>query len=65
MFLKARGDDVCNVVKNGIYIPTIVINNVEQPKAESSWNNDDKKKILFDKKEKNIFASALRMYDFF
>lgn len=32
---------------------------------KGSWNNDDKKKMLFEKKEKNILASVLGMDEFF
>lgn len=42
-----------------------VVVNKEQVNVESFWNEDDKKKVLFDKKEKNIFASALSMDEFF
>lgn len=32
LYLEAQGDEIWSVVKNGTFIPTIVINNLEQPK---------------------------------
>lgn len=32
---------------------------------KGSWNNEEKKNVLFDKKPKNILASALGMDEFF
>ena len=52
MYLEAQRDKILDVVNNGPFILTIFINNVEQPKVEGSLNDDDKKKVLFDKKEK-------------
>lgn len=45
-------------------IPMKVINNVEQEKVKGSWSKDDKKKVLVDKKAKNILQSTLVMDEF-
>lgn len=37
------------------------LDNVEHAKVKGLWNEDDKKKVLFDKKEKNILQSTLGM----
>ncbi|KAK2403685.1 rust resistance kinase Lr10 [Trifolium repens] len=42
-----------------------VVNGVGTPKIESSWDEDDKKKVLNDKKAINILQSALIMDEFF
>lgn len=47
------------------YIPITIINNVEQQKMIGFWNDDGKKKVLFDKKSNNILASTLGIDDFF
>lgn len=65
MYLEAQGEEIWNDVQNGPYIPTIVINNEEQPKIKGSWNDNDKKKVLYDKKEKKILASTLGIDVFF
>src|SRR4051812_40644128 len=65
MFLKAQGDEIWDVIDNRSFIPTTIINNIEQPKGKSPCNDDDKKKVLYDKKINNIFASVLGMNEFF
>lgn len=65
MYLKAQGEDIRDVIENGSFVPTTIINNVEQIKVKISWNNEDKKKVLYDNKEKNIVASELDMDEFF
>lgn len=52
------------MVMDGPYILTTVINGVSQQKVESSWTDDDNKKVLYDKKEKNIIVSALGINKF-
>lgn len=49
MFLQAQGDEIWKAVTNGPYVPTTVINEVVQNKIESSWDNEDKKQVLYDK----------------
>lgn len=50
-YLEAQRKEVWNVVENGPYVPKMVINNVEQEKVKGFWNDDDdKNKVLFDKK---------------
>lgn len=58
MYLEAQGAEIWYVVTNWPFIPTTIIKNVEQSKVKYFWNDDDKKKALFDKKAKNILASA-------
>lgn len=42
-------EEIWDVVENGLYVPTMVMNEVEQIKVKGSWNEDDKKIVLFDK----------------
>ncbi|KAK2357503.1 gag-protease polyprotein [Trifolium repens] len=63
--LEAQGDGIWNAVAEGPFIPMSVVNGVGTPKIQSSWDEDDKKKILNDKKAINILQSALSMDEFF
>ncbi|KAK2403254.1 hypothetical protein QL285_052708 [Trifolium repens] len=63
--LEAQGDGIWNAVAEGPFIPMSVVNGVGTPKIQSSWDEDDKKKVLSDKKAINILQSALSMYEFF
>ncbi|KAK2382430.1 rust resistance kinase Lr10 [Trifolium repens] len=63
--LEAQGDCIWNTVVEGPFIPMSVVNGVGTPKIQSSWDEDDKKKVLNDKKAINILQSALSMDEFF
>lgn len=52
MFSEAQGDEIWYLVNDGSFIPTTVIDGVGQPKVESFWTNDNRKKMLYDKKKK-------------
>lgn len=41
--------------------PTTIVNSVGTPKPEASWNEDDEKKALYDKKAINLLRGALGM----
>jgi len=62
MFLEV---EFWNIIKNSPHIPTTVVNDVSSPKLKSSHNNDDHKKVLYDKKAVNNLASSLGMDEFF
>jgi oligoribonuclease (3'-5' exoribonuclease) len=63
--LEAQGNGIWKAVVKGSFVPMSVVNGVSTPKTESSWDEDDKKKILNDKKAINILQSALSMDEFF
>ncbi|XP_050875648.1 uncharacterized protein LOC127079286 [Lathyrus oleraceus] len=63
--LEAQGDGIWEIVENGPHNPTSMVNGVGTPKIKSSYDEDDKKRILNDKKAINILQSALSMDEFF
>ncbi|XP_073219649.1 uncharacterized protein [Cicer arietinum] len=63
-YLEAQGDNIWDAVENGPHIPKTVINNKEEIKIKNSWTDEDKRKVLFDKKAKNILQSALGIDEF-
>jgi len=64
-YLEAQGEEIWDAVKNGPYVPTTIVNGVTGVKPQTSWDDDDRKKVLFDKKAKNILQSSLGMDEFF
>lgn len=65
MFLELYGANVCKSIKNGLHIPTLVVNGVSSTKPEAAWDDEDNKNIIHDKKSKNILASSLGMDELF
>lgn len=63
--LESQRKDVWKVVLKGPFIPTSVVNGVGAPKPEASWNEDDEKRVLYDKKVINLLQGALGMDEFF
>ena len=63
--LEAQGEGIWETVENGPHNPTSVVNGVGTPKVKSSYDEDDRKKILNEKKAINILQSALSMDEFF
>lgn len=63
--LEAQGEEIWDVVQNGPFVPTTVVNGVGSSNPKTSWDDDDKKKVLYDKKAINLLQSALSMDEFF
>jgi len=63
--LEAQGSDIWEAVQNGPFITSTVVNGANSTKPQGSWDDDDKKKVLYDKKAINILQSALGMDEFF
>ena len=63
--LEAQGEEVWDAVENGPFIPVTVINGVCSSKPKTAWDDDDKKKVLYDKKAINLLQGALSMDEFF
>jgi CO dehydrogenase/acetyl-CoA synthase alpha subunit len=63
-FLETQREEIWDAVENGSFIPTTITNNVVEIKEKASWTDDDKKKVLFDKKAKNLLQSTLGMDEF-
>lgn len=57
--LEAQGERVWDVVQNGSFIPTSVINGVRMIKIQISWDEDDKKKSSTTRKQLTYFKVHL------
>lgn len=63
--LQSQGKDVWNVVLEVHFAPTTVVNGVGTPKPKASWDEDDEKKVIYDKKAINFIQGALGMDELF
>nr|UBX54592.1 transposon Pol polyprotein [Lupinus angustifolius] len=65
IFIESQDLDIWNAIEEGPYEPSTVVNSVREIKPKSSWNDEDKKKVQYDLKAKNILTSALGIDEFF
>src|ERR1044072_1536791 len=65
IFIESQDMDILNAIESGPFIPTVVVNGEEQLKVIANWTDEDKKKVQYDLKSKNILTSALGMDEFF
>lgn len=63
--LESQGEEIWDVVQNGLFFPASVVNGVGTEKTKVSWDEDDKKKVLYNKKAINLLQSALIMNELF
>src|SRR3954470_19336605 len=58
-------EEVWEAVQNGPFVPTTIVDGVESTKLKVSWNDDDRRKVLADKKAISLLHGALSMDEFF
>ena len=63
--LEAHVEEIWNAVRNGPFVPITVVNGVGSSKPKTSWDEYDKKKVLYDKKAINLLQGALSMDELF
>jgi len=56
--------DVWHAVVNGRFQPQVVANGVAQDKPKTDWSDDDKKKVQYDLKARNILISFLGVNEY-
>ena len=65
IFIEAQDLDIWNAIENGAYVPYDTIEGKEVIKKKEQWTTDDKRKVQFDLKAKNILTSALGFDEFY
>ena len=63
--LEAQGEEIWDALENVPFIPITMINSAGSSKPKTAWNEDDKKKVLYDKKAINLLQGSLSMDEFF
>ena len=56
--------DVWDAVVNGRFQPQVVANSVVQEKPKADWSDDDKRKVQYDLKVRNILISSLGVNEY-
>ena len=56
--------DVWDAVANGRFQLQVVTNGIAQDKSKADWSDDDKKKVQYDLKARNILISSLGVNEY-
>ena len=65
IFIQSQDLDVWDAIENGAFVPTIEIEGTRQAKPRKEWTDEEKKRVQFDLRAKNILTSALGYDEFF
>ena len=65
IFIESQDLDVWDAIENGPYVPFTEINDAKSAKPRAEWTDEDKKKVQYDLRAKNILTSALGFDEFF
>src|SRR3954468_8425244 len=63
--LEAQGEEVWEAVQQGPHVPITVVNGVGSEKPKASWDDNDRKRVLADKKAISLLHGALSMDELF
>ncbi|CAJ2652564.1 unnamed protein product [Trifolium pratense] len=65
IFIEGIDCDVWDVVVNGPFVPTHLVNDVVANKPRNLWTKEDKEKVQYNLKAKTIISIALSMDEFY
>jgi len=65
IFIELQDLDVWDAIQNGPYVHFTKTNDAKLAKLRSEWTNNDKKKVQYDLRVKNILTLALAFDEFF
>nr|KYP35500.1 hypothetical protein KK1_043458 [Cajanus cajan] len=65
IFIEAIDLNIWDSVENGHFIPTIVVGHEIKDLPKDQWSDDDRRKVQYNLKAKNIITSALGIDEYF
>jgi len=65
IFIKSQDLDVWDAIQDGPYVPFTETNGAKLAKPRNEWSDEDKKKVQYDLRAKNILTSALGFHELF
>nr|KYP46180.1 hypothetical protein KK1_032224 [Cajanus cajan] len=65
IFIEAIDLNIWDAIENSPFIPTIVIGHEIKYLPKDQWSDDDRRKVQYDLKAKNIITSALGIDEYF
>ena len=65
IFLESIDRGIWDAILNGPFVPTITVNNLQEPKPFSQWTAEENRRAQYDVRAKNIISSALTLDEFY
>nr|KYP41673.1 hypothetical protein KK1_036956 [Cajanus cajan] len=65
IFIEAINLNIWDAVENGPFIPTIVVGHEIKNLPKDQWSDDDRRKVQYNLKAKNIITYALGINEYF
>ena len=65
IFIEAIDLNIWEDIEFGPFIPTMIVGNVNIEKPREEWDDDERRKVQYNLKAKNIITSALDMNEYF
>ena len=65
IFIEAIGLNIWEAIQIGPFIPTMVLGNATIEKPREEWDDNERRRVQYNLKAKNIITSALGMDEYF
>jgi len=65
IFIEAIDLNIWEAMEIGPYVPTMVAGNITTEKPRENWSEEDRRRVQYNLKAKNIITSALGMDEYF
>ena len=65
IFIEAIDLNIWEAIEIGPYIPTMVVGNATIEKPREQWDEEERRRVQYNLKAKNIITSALGMDEYF
>ncbi|XP_027932802.1 uncharacterized protein LOC114188414 [Vigna unguiculata] len=65
IFLESIDRGIWDAILNGPFVPTITVNNLQEPKPFSQWTAEENRRAQYDVRARNIISFALTLDEFY
>jgi len=65
IFVESIDRGIWDAILNGPLVPTITVNNLQEPKPFSQWNVEENRRAQYDVRARNIISSTLTFDEFY
>jgi len=63
--LESIDRGIWDAILNGLFVPTIIVNNLKEPKPFTQWTMEENRRAQYNYRARNIISSALTLDEFY